>query len=114
MTRLRSYDLVHHLAEQREWSEATFGPGNARDRAPGIIAHIKKELEEIGAEPTKLEEWLDVAILAFEGAWRTGAAPAEIAAALAEKMEKNRARTWPDWRTVKPGQPIEHVRGEGE
>lgn len=58
-----------HLAGQRRWSEATFGPG---PRTLGITAHIRKELQEIEDDPTDLTEWIDVAILALDGAWRTG------------------------------------------
>lgn len=50
-----------------EWSEKTFGPGM---RTEGITAHIRKELLEIEEDPNSLEEWIDVMILAFDGAWR--------------------------------------------
>jgi hypothetical protein len=54
---------------QREWSEATFGPGV---RTLGVTNHIRKELEEIEKDPHDLNEWTDVIILAFDGAWRSG------------------------------------------
>ena len=103
------FDLVAHLEDQRAFSLATFGPGGA-ERAAGILDHIRKELGEIEAEPADLLEWIDVVILAFDGAWRTGATPEQIVAALAAKHAKNKARTWPDWRTATPGKAIEHVR----
>ena len=65
-------DLVQHLARQREFSLRTFGPG---DRAAGVIDHIRKELREIEAAPGDVSEWIDVAILAFDGAMRAGATP---------------------------------------
>ncbi len=102
------YDLVAHLRRQSAWSERTFGPGM---RVQGTIRHVEKELREIEAAGGRdLEEWIDVALLAFDGAWRTGATPEQVAAALARKQEKNEARQWPDWRTVPAGQPVEHVR----
>lgn len=101
------FDLVAHLDRQRRWSEATFGPG---DRAKGIVAHLRKELVEVEAAPGDLTEWIDVVILAFDGAWRSGAAPGQIIDALVAKQARNEARAWPDWRTADPDGPIEHVR----
>lgn len=100
-------DLVAHLHRQREFSLRTFGPGA---RVNGVIAHIRKELIEIESAPRDLEEWIDVAMLALDGAWRAGYEPADIALALATKLTINELRTWPDWRTVAPDQAIEHVR----
>ena len=96
-----------HLAHQREWSEATFGPGS---RLHGVLDHIRKELGEIEADPTDLSEWVDVIILAFDGAWRAGWEPQEIINAIKAKQAKNEARTWPDWRTMSADQAIEHDR----
>jgi DNA repair exonuclease SbcCD ATPase subunit len=95
-----------HLARQREWSERTFGPG---PRTGGVIEHIRKELREIEAEPADLGEWVDVVILALDGAWRAGHEPEAILAAIKAKQEKNEAREWPDWRTASPDHAIEHV-----
>lgn len=94
-----------HLQRQREWSERTFGPGA---RAAGVIDHIRKELREIEAAPGDLEEWIDVVILALDGAWRSGASPDQIIAQLVGKQTKNEARKWPDWRTMSPDKAIEH------
>src|SRR5262245_26420143 len=70
-----AFDFRAHLQRQREWSERTFGPG---PRTAGVLDHIRKELREIEAEPTDLREWIDVAILALDGAWRAGFDPDEI------------------------------------
>jgi hypothetical protein len=99
--------LVARIARQREFSEKTFGPGS---RAKGVVAHIRKELAEIEADPTDVTEWVDVATLAFDGAWRAGYSPEEIAAAWDAKYARNVARIWPDWRTRSPDEPIEHDR----
>jgi hypothetical protein len=101
------FDFADHLQRQREFSERTFGPGA---RAKGVVAHIRKELLEIEAAPDDLAEWIDVAILALDGAWRTGATPQQIIDALVAKQTKNEARTWPDWRTMDPDAAIEHDR----
>lgn len=102
-----AFDLVAHLERQREFSLRTFGPGT---RSSGVVDHIRKELAEIEAKPLDLSEWVDVTLLALDGAWRAGYSPEEICAAIAAKQAKNEARTWPDWRTVEPGKAIEHDR----
>lgn len=102
-----SYDLVVHLARQAAWSERTFGPSM---RTQGVVDHIRKELLEVLADPADLNEWIDVVILALDGAWRTGATPEEIVAALVLKQMTNEGRTWPDWRTMPADQAIEHDR----
>lgn len=96
-----------HLRRQREWSRQTFGPGR---RTLGVLDHIRKELLEIEADPDDWTEWIDVVILALDGAWRHGAEPRQILDAIVAKQAKNEARTWPDWRTLGDDQAIEHDR----
>lgn len=103
-------DLIAYLRRQQEWSRATFGEGQ---RTQGITKHIAKELHEIEKEPNDLMEWVDVMILAFDGAWRAGYTPAEIVAALLRKQGVNMQRKWPDTTNTPQDQPIEHVR-QGE
>lgn len=101
------FDLINHLRRQIDFSAVTFGPG---PRAKAVVDHIRKELAEIEADPSDLMEWIDVIILAFDGAWRAGFSAEQIALALGEKQTKNEARVWPDWRTADPNKAIEHVR----
>lgn len=96
-----------HLHRQRAFSERTFGPG---PRTAGILDHIRKELIEIEADPLDLDEWVDVIILALDGAWRSGHEPQQILDAIIGKQARNEARTWPDWRTVDTNRAIEHDR----
>lgn len=98
-----------HIDRQRTWSRETFGP---HARTAGVLAHIRKELDEVAANPGDVTEWADVIILAIDGAWRAGHEPRAIIDALIAKQAENEARTWPDWRTARQDQPIEHVRGE--
>lgn len=102
-----TYDLVAHLQRQKAFSERTFGPGQ---RTAGVLDHIRKELREIEAEPGDLGEWIDVVLLAFDGAWRAGHSPENIAEALLLKQARNEQRNWPDWRTQPTDRAIEHVR----
>ena len=104
---VETFDLVAHLHRQREFSERTFGPGA---RTAGVLDHISKELDEIEAKPDDVSEWVDVILLALDGAWRAGFSPEQIAQAIAAKQERNESRNWPDWRTAEPGKAIEHVR----
>lgn len=102
-----SFDFAAHLQRQREWSERTFGPSK---RTKGVLDHIRKELLEIEAEPNDITEWIDVVILALDGAWRHGASPQQIIATLAAKQAKNEARQWPDWRTQPEDKAICHTK----
>jgi len=101
------FDLIAHLHRQREFSLKTFGPD---PRVKGITDHIRKELKEVEDDPTSYE-WIDVVILAFDGAWRAGFTPDEICAAIERKQIKNENRLWPDWRSYKQDDPIEHIKG---
>lgn len=100
-------DLVARIHRQRNWSLHNFGPDK---RTGGIIDHIRKELVEIEENPTDLFEWVDVIILGFDGAWRAGYTPEQIATALSEKQDKNEQREWPDWRTLTENDAIEHIK----
>lgn len=99
-------DLLHR---QRAWSLETFGPGA---RTEGILQHLEKEHREIREKPDDLYEWVDLMILAVDGAWRAGHEPEAILAAYREKMDVNFAREWPDWRLSDQDSAIEHVRSE--
>jgi hypothetical protein len=84
--------LAEYLTHQRRWSERTFGPGM---RTIGIGEHIRKELQEIAAEPTDTAEWIDVIILAMDGFWRAGGKPEQLMPMLRSKQRVNFCRKWP-------------------
>ena len=100
-------DLEIHLQRQQKFSESTFGPG---ERTAGILNHIRKELDEVEAQPGDIEEWIDIVILAFDGAMRAGHTPTQLANALVAKQTKNENRQWPDWQTLPKDAPIEHIK----
>lgn len=105
---LRDCISAEHLKRQIEWSRETFGPGK---RTYGVIRHILKELKEIEDVPDDADEWIDVVILALDGAWRnSGKSAGEIIDAYHRKMDKNYRRKWPDWRDLPEDQAIEHDR----
>ena len=107
----KRFDLVTQLARQRDFSARTFGPGA---RTQGVLDHIRKELKEIEAEPGDLSEWIDVIILACDGALRAGHAPEAIVKAWIAKQARNEKRKWPDWRTADPDKAIEHVKEQAD
>lgn len=96
-----------YLGRQRAFSERTFGPGT---RTETVLDHIRRELVEIEAAPRDLGEWVDVVILALDGAWRAGYRPQEIIDGIVAKQARNEKRVWPDWRTAPAGRAIEHDR----
>lgn len=105
------YTFSEYVFRHVEWSTKTFGPRSiwAQD-TERVCRHIEKELKEIRENPYDCEEWIDVIILAIDGAYRSGHQPAAIASALQKKQLTNINRTWviPD----DPTTPIEHDRIE--
>lgn len=99
--------LVKIIQQQMEFSYAAFGPGR---RTEMLVDHIRKELTEVLDDPTDLGEWVDLIILALDGAWRAGYNGYEIIDGILKKQEINRNRKWPDWKTAPAGKAIEHVR----
>jgi hypothetical protein len=97
--------LRQFLERQIPWSRETFGAG---PRVGGVTKHIEKEVQEIRENPTDLSEWIDVVILALDGAWRAGHTAEQVEAALFAKQEKNMAREWPP--PTDDDTPNEHVR----
>lgn len=109
-------DLINakHLWQMRLWSDETFGPGR---RQLGIIDHIRRELAEVETAADGQEllgEWVDVIILGLDGATRCGATPEQVIQAIHAKWERNRTRTWPDWREFSEDEAIEHDRTVAE
>jgi len=105
---MQSLNLNEFVDKQIGWSLKAFGPN---PRLMGIVDHIQKELVEIKEKPSDLEEWVDVIILALDGAWRSGHTSNEICEMLEKKFNKNKNRTWPDWKNQPEDKAIEHVRG---
>lgn len=72
---MSAFDLVKFFDEKAAWSLATFGP---QQRVSGVVAHIRKELAEIrealaaGDSLKACEEFVDVALLSIDLAWRSG------------------------------------------
>lgn len=103
-----SFSLALFVDAMRPWSLATFGTG---ERTAQTIAHLRKEIAEVERAPSDITEWVDIILLAIDGARRSAyATGSELVAAMVSKQVENSRRTWPDWRTVPEDEPIEHVR----
>jgi hypothetical protein len=57
---------------------------------------MRKEMVEVreASPEDRLSEWVDLIILAIDGA-----------------QSRNMSRVWPDWTQAEPGKAIEHVHG---
>lgn len=64
-----TFDARSFLTAQFEFSDKTFGPGQ---RWKGVVAHIRKELNEIEQDPQDRVEWIDVVLLGCDGCRRAG------------------------------------------
>jgi len=107
------FDFYKELAE---WSSNTFGPPEHRGPL-GPMEHFMKEVKEVKSEidPDKQkEEIIDMLFLALDASQRSGMSFPEMCYRAFEKLEKNKKRTWPDWKKADPNKAIEHVREEEE
>ena len=96
-------DLV---ADQAEWSQATFGTD--AERGPvGALKHLAKEALEAAEHPGDPFEYADCFLLILDAARRQGIKPMELIIAAKEKMKINKERSWP-----KPtcDEPVEHIK----
>jgi Protein of unknown function (DUF550) len=94
---------------QAEWSQATFGSDSVRGPI-GPLKHLAKEAVEAQEAPHDLKEYVDCQFLTFDAARRAGFTYQQLIDGLFQKLEENKQRTWPDWRTQPANEAIEHVR----
>jgi hypothetical protein len=100
-------ELVDWLTKKMEWSYKTFGTA---ERYIGVLKHIEKEIEEVRQNPQDISEWVDIIILAFDGACRMGFTPEQVVNALITKQEQNINRSWPP--PPKDDEPSFHLKKE--
>ncbi len=104
------YDPLYKFwREQGEWSEKTFGPTSHRGPI-GPLKHLQKEILEVLANPSDLEEYVDCFFMVIDATRRAGFTYAEFVTAFQQKLVKNKSRIWPDWKTQPADTPIEHDR----
>lgn len=100
----RKIMLREYIQRHKDWSQSTFGSGQQTEK---ICNHIAKELIEIRAKPDDLYEWIDIIILAIDGAWRAGFSPVQIINALITKQAVNFER---EWNLGNGNEPNEHKK----
>lgn len=101
-------DGVKNIRQQHaEWSDATFG--NVGPIGP--LKHLSKEALEAAAQPSDLSEWADMQFLFWDALRRAGITDEQLNQAMEEKLEINKARSWPE---PKDGEAREHIRDQGE
>lgn len=99
------FNFYKYVVDHMKWSMDTFGIGQ---RTEGLLKHISKEMEEVRESPNDLTEWIDIIILALDGAWRAGYSPLQICMALVQKQQANMLRKWPA--QTSEDQPTEHIK----
>ena len=72
--------------------------------------HLSALTDAAEAQPGVVMCWAHLATAAFDLAAARGFSRQDVMAALIEKQARNELRTWPDWRTLPPDAPIEHVK----
>lgn len=95
------------LMVKREWSLSVFGPDYTYGE---LLAHIRKEVAEVAANPNDTTEWIDIILLAMDGYWRANdrtSRAQNLMRDLAAKVEENKYR---QWERSAPGEPMEHKR----
>ena len=95
--------------EQSKWSQETFGPDTERDPI-GPLKHLAKEAKEAQADPKDLKEYVDCQFLVVDAARRAGFTKEQLLEGCFEKLEENKNRDWPDWRTAPADEAIEHIK----
>jgi hypothetical protein len=96
--------LILFKDKHAEWSRKTFGP----DGDPtGALRHLKKEVDEILADPKDVIEYADAFIILLDVIRRAGYTFEFILAVAIEKQKINEKR---EWSKPIPGEPCEHVR----
>lgn len=101
-------DIVEHLKRQRSWSEQTFGFG---PRTASLLDHLQKELKEVAENPRDMDQWIDLVLLALDGALRTGHRPEDVAACIFHSQVRNEGRRWI---ISDPNKAIEHEEEDEE
>jgi len=73
-----------------QWSEVTFDDTGPLPK----IHHLKREVDELLAEPYERFEYADCLILLVDAARKAGLSADALLATAFEKMEVNKQRTW--------------------
>lgn len=85
--------LLGLVAEHSNWAQTTFG--DDFERGPlSPLHHLKKEVEEVIADPYKRDEYADCFMLLIDAYRRAGGNIYDLIAATEEKLEVCKNRKW--------------------
>jgi len=84
------FNFKEFIERKMKWSFETFG----EQEVCGVIDHIKDELLEVKENPEAIEEWIDIILLAIDGASRVGFSADDIINELERKLQINTSRRW--------------------
>lgn len=90
----RGARLTALIADQSEWSQATFGRDTERGPV-GALKHLALEAKEAETDPTNIVEYADCFLLILDATRRAGFSFDELLDAAATKMVVNKLREWP-------------------
>ncbi len=97
------FNIKEFFDTKLAWSRDTYGDLSSKT----IIDHLHKEIIEASYDPKDILEWVDIILLAIDGAGRfANADGATFVEALKKKFEINRKRTWS---IPVDGSPPEHT-----
>ena len=91
------------------WSRETFGPDSVRG-ATGPLKHLEKEVKEVQEAPGDIYEYVDCLFLVLDASRRSGFTKEQLIHAAYQKLEANKKRSWPDWKTASLDNPMEHIK----
>jgi hypothetical protein len=91
-----------------EWTFATFG--TPEQRGPfGPLDHLRKEIDEILADPSDVVEFVDAYMLLQDATARAGHRMSDVIAGVRPKLAINKQRKWPPFNPDASG-AVEHIR----
>lgn len=97
-------DPFYHVRNQHaEWSDRQFG--NVGPIGP--LKHLSKEAIEAAEAPDDISEFADIIMLVWDATRRAGFSDEQLAEAVAEKLERNKRRSWG---SVTDGEPCHHLK----
>ena len=94
-------EFLSFLDNVSTFNNRTFGNFTLEEKANSLVKHIRSECDEIEENPTDLDEWIDVVILAMDALLRKEE-PEQILLRWARKMSNNASRDWPEPTADKP------------
>jgi dATP/dGTP diphosphohydrolase len=102
---LRGRGGIQGLQDQlKAWSDETFG---SHERRLGMIAHLKRECDELAEDPGDIKEMADCFLLLLDIAAHGGYSVADLMKAASAKFTECKKRKWG---SVQEDGSVEHIK----